>query len=140
MGRNYFYILHRDIGKEEVLLFWGIMRIWVIGYIEFKFKQLRKGGLCMAKIERSINEDFDQLLSNIENGILNSSISATLEEASDFQSGTARCSVRIFERYSYAGGNRVSLNITLFQTVKILFNFLQLLQEEARLCFLKLIH
>ena len=69
----------------------------------------------MAKIERSINEDFDQLLSNIENGILNSSISATLEEASDFQSGTARCSVRIFERYSYAGGNRVSLNITLFQ-------------------------
>ena len=68
----------------------------------------------MAKIERSINEDFDQLLSNIENGILNSSISATLEDASDFQSGTARCSVRIFERYSYAGGNRVSLNITLF--------------------------
>ena len=53
----------------------------------------------MAKIERSINEDFDQLLSNIENGILNSSISATLEDASDFQSGTARCSVRIFERY-----------------------------------------
>ncbi len=45
----------------------------------------------MAKIERSINEDFDQLLSNIENGILNSSISATLEGASDFQSGTARC-------------------------------------------------
>ena len=38
----------------------------------------------MAKIERSINEDFDQLLSNIENGILNSSISATLEDASDF--------------------------------------------------------
>ena len=35
----------------------------------------------MAKIERSINEDFDQLLSNIENGILNSSISATLEDA-----------------------------------------------------------
>ena len=94
----------------------------------------------MAKIERSINEDFDQLLSNIENGILNSSISATLEDASDFQSGTARCSVRIFERYSYAGGNRVSLNIHFFKTVKILFNFLQLRQEEARLCFSKLIH
>ena len=52
----------------------------------------------MAKIERSINEDFDQLL-KYQNGILNSSISATLEDASDFQSGTARCSVRIFERY-----------------------------------------
>ena len=40
----------------------------------------------MAKIERSINEDFDQLLSNIENGILNGSMSATLEDASDFRS------------------------------------------------------
>ena len=77
----------------------------------------------MAKIERSINEDFDQLLSNIENGILNSSISATLEDASDFQSGTARCSVRIFERYSYAGGNRVSLNITLFQNCSTFCNY-----------------
>ena len=54
----------------------------------------------MAKIERYINEDFDQLLSKIENGIINGSMSATLEDASDFRSGTARCSVRVFERYS----------------------------------------
>ena len=74
-----------------------------------------KEGVRMAKVERSINGDFDQVLSNIENGILSGSMSATLEDASDFRSGTARCSVRVFERYSYAGGNRVSLNITLFQ-------------------------
>ena len=49
----------------------------------------------MAKIERYINEDFDQLLSKIENGIINGSMSATLEDASDFRSGTARCSVRV---------------------------------------------
>lgn len=42
-------------------------------------------------------------------------MSASLEDASDFKSGAARCSVRVFERYSYAGGNRVSLNVTLFQ-------------------------
>lgn len=47
----------------------------------------------MAKIERYINEDFDQLLSKIENGIINGSMSATLEDASDFRSGTAGCSV-----------------------------------------------
>ena len=40
----------------------------------------------MAKIERYINEDFEQLLSKIENGIINGSMSATLEDASDFQS------------------------------------------------------
>lgn len=69
----------------------------------------------MAKLERSINENFDQLLLNIESGILNSSMSASLEESSDFRSGDARCSVRVFERYSYSGGNRVSMSVTLFQ-------------------------
>lgn len=69
----------------------------------------------MAKLETTIRGDFQQLLNRIENGILNGSISASLEESSDFRSGDARCSVRVFERYSYAGGNRVSLSVTLFQ-------------------------
>lgn len=74
-----------------------------------------RGGLVYGKIERVINKDFDQLLSTIEDGIINGSVSASLEDSSDFRSQDARCSVRIFERYSYTGGNRVSLNITLFQ-------------------------
>ena len=36
----------------------------------------------MAKIERIINKDFDQLLSTIEDGIINGSVSASLEDAS----------------------------------------------------------
>lgn len=46
---------------------------------------------------------------------MHGSVSASLEDASDFRSGEAQCSVRVFERYSYAGGNRVSLSVTLFQ-------------------------
>ena len=69
----------------------------------------------MAKLEHRMSGDFSQLLDTIEKGILNSSISATLEDSSDFQCGIARCSVRVFERYSYSGGNRVSMNVTLFQ-------------------------
>lgn len=69
----------------------------------------------MAKLERWLNGDFDQILKKIEDGILNGSMSASLEDRSDFRSGDARCSVRVFERYSYAGGNRVSMNVTLFQ-------------------------
>lgn len=69
----------------------------------------------MAKLERRLSGDFDYLLSNIERGIINGSVSATLEDSSDFACGDSRCSVRVFERYSYAGGNRVSLNVTLFQ-------------------------
>lgn len=69
----------------------------------------------MAKLEQIINENFEQLLRRIEDGIQGGSVSASLEDESDFRSGDARCSVRVFERYSYAGGNRVSLSVTLFQ-------------------------
>ncbi len=69
----------------------------------------------MAKLEQLLNADFEQLLSKIENGILGGSVSASLEESSDFCDSGARCSVRVFERYSYSGGNRLSLTVTLFQ-------------------------
>lgn len=69
----------------------------------------------MAKFEKTLNDDFNALLKRIEKGILNGSISASLEESSDFAHGDARCSVRVFERYTFMGGNRVSLSVTLFQ-------------------------
>lgn len=70
----------------------------------------------MAKLEQTIQGDFDATLRKITDGIVNGSLSASLEESSDFRTSQARCSVRVFERYSYMGGNRVSLNVTLFQT------------------------
>lgn len=69
----------------------------------------------MSKIEKELNCNFDELLQHIENGILNGSLSATLEDSSDFIQKHGRCSVRVFERYSAFGNNRVSLNVTLFQ-------------------------
>jgi len=69
----------------------------------------------MAKLERTLNGDFDQILSKIEHGIMKGSLSASLEDSSDFTDGSSRCSVRVFERYSVMGSNRVSLNVTLFQ-------------------------
>jgi len=69
----------------------------------------------MAKLERTLNGDFSEILNKIVTGIMSGSVSATLEDYSDFRSGDARCSVRVFERYSYMGGNRVSLSVTLFQ-------------------------
>ena len=69
----------------------------------------------MAKLEHTVSGSFRHILSKIENGILSGSMSATLEDSSDFRSGDARCSVRVFERYSYFGGNRVSLSVTVFQ-------------------------
>ena len=69
----------------------------------------------MAKLEKRLRGNFDELLTRIEQGIMEGSVSASLEDRSDFREGTARCSVRVFERYSSVGGNRVSLSVTLFQ-------------------------
>ncbi|MBQ3088960.1 MAG: hypothetical protein IJD21_00145 [Oscillospiraceae bacterium] len=69
----------------------------------------------MAKLERILTGDLYSTLHHLTSGILDASTSATLEDASDFHDGTARCAVRVFERYSWVGGNRVSLSLTLFQ-------------------------
>lgn len=69
----------------------------------------------MAKYETTVRGDFSAVLNKITDGILNGSFTASLEDSSDFRSGDARCSVRVFERYSYMGSNRVSLNVTVFQ-------------------------
>ena len=69
----------------------------------------------MAKLQKNMYCDFGQLLHRVEKGILNGSVSASLEDSADYVAPNARCSVRVFERYSYMGNNRVSMSVTLFQ-------------------------
>ena len=70
----------------------------------------------MAKLTRTLNGDFDELLNTITRGVLDASATASLEETWDARTPTSRCSVRVFERYSYSGSNRVSMSLTLFQS------------------------
>ena len=75
----------------------------------------------MAKYERRFSGDFDSALSALHDGILNGSASATYEDGSDCAAGDVRCAVRVYERYSLVGGNRVSLNLTLVGNGQDLF-------------------
>ena len=68
----------------------------------------------MAKLERRLTGDFDELLDHLHQGILDGSASASYEDGSDYYGPDGlRCAVRVYERYSVMGGNRVSLNLTL---------------------------
>ena len=68
----------------------------------------------MAKLERTLRGNFDQILNDLDTAVMNGSFSASYEDGSDFRlSSGARCAVRVYERYSFMGGNRVSLNLTL---------------------------
>ena len=66
----------------------------------------------MAKLEEKLVGNFDELLQRIDDGV-KKSLTATLEDASNLSVGDFRCAVRVYERYSIIGKNRVSLNITL---------------------------
>jgi len=67
----------------------------------------------MAKYERRLQGNFDVFLKKLESGILKGSISASYEDGSDYTINDIRCAVRVYERYSMIGSNRVSMSITL---------------------------
>ena len=68
----------------------------------------------MAKLDTHLIGSFDAFLSGLHHEILNGSVSATYEDGSDFVDASGcRVAVRVYERYSWFGGNRVSLSVTL---------------------------
>ena len=75
----------------------------------------------MAKYERAFSGDFDSALSRLEQAVLDGSASASYEDGSDYRSGDFRCAVRVYERYSWSGGNRVSMSVTLVGRGRDLF-------------------
>ena len=68
----------------------------------------------MAQYDAHMTADFDCLLQYIEKSVVSGSISASREGGASFQADGVRCATRIYERYSYLGGNRLTLSVTLF--------------------------
>lgn len=75
----------------------------------------------MAKYETTLTGNFDAVLRSLEEGIMNGSFTASYEDGSDWRMGSMRCAVRVYERYSALGSNRVSMTVTLVGNGKNLF-------------------
>ena len=69
----------------------------------------------MAMYENRIRADFSRFADHIDSAILNGSMSASYEDGSTYKLGDRWVSMRVYERYSYAGGNRVSLSVMLVE-------------------------
>ncbi len=67
----------------------------------------------MAKFETHLTGSFDAFLNALHQEVLQGSLSASFEDGSTFVAGDVRVAVRVYERYSMIGSNRVSLSITL---------------------------
>ena len=75
----------------------------------------------MAKYEKQFRGDFDKTLRYLHDGILSASSSASFEDESYIMFSGVRCCVRVYERYSWSGGNRVSMSLTLVGRGRELF-------------------
>jgi hypothetical protein len=69
----------------------------------------------MAHYEIQLQGDVEALVAHLDSQILQGSVSANIEDGSDHRLGDARMVVRVYERYSAFGGNRVSLNISILE-------------------------
>lgn len=67
----------------------------------------------MAKFEKIVNGDFNKILNIIHNAIISGSMSASFEDSSEYKDGECRFALRVYERYSYLGKNRVSMSVSL---------------------------
>ena len=67
----------------------------------------------MARAERTVKGDFQTIVKTLHDAVMNGSMSASYEDGSEWNDGGVRVAVRVFERYSFMGSNRVSLNLTL---------------------------
>ena len=94
----------------------------------------------MAKLETTLRGSLDQWAEKIETGILEGSVSATMEDRSSFRAadGSSQCRVLVFERYSMAGSSRVSLSVTLFQDATGLIQCSAISSGGSQAAFFKL--
>lgn len=68
----------------------------------------------MAKYEVTLKGTCQEILAVVDDAV-SGSVSATCEESSDYSVGNVTCAVRVYERYSWSGSNRVSLSVTVVE-------------------------
>ncbi|WP_147681026.1 DUF6054 family protein [Actinomyces ruminicola] len=66
----------------------------------------------MSVYIRSLKGPYDELLPFLTASIVGRSISASEEPSADVSTAAGRVAVRAFERYSWAGSNRVGMTLT----------------------------
>ena len=67
----------------------------------------------MAKYERTITGQFDEVINRLQNDIDNSGITMNLVDESNYTSGDTKIAVRVYDKYFMRNGNRASLSLTV---------------------------
>lgn len=67
----------------------------------------------MAKYEKAIVGEFEEVVNQLQKDISNSGISMNLVDESNYTTGDTKIAVRVYDKYFAKNGNRASLNLTI---------------------------
>ena len=67
----------------------------------------------MAKYERNIMGQFEEVINRLQNDIDNSGVTMNLVDESNYTSGDTKIAVRVYDKYFMRNGNRASLSLTV---------------------------
>ncbi|NLK29356.1 MAG: hypothetical protein GX306_13645, partial [Clostridiales bacterium] len=67
----------------------------------------------MAKFERTMNGQFDAVVRQLEDDIINSAASMNLVDKSDYITNDTKVAVRVYDQYFMRNSSRASLNVTI---------------------------
>ncbi len=69
--------------------------------------------VSMAKYEKTIIGQFEEVVHHLEHDIGNSGISMKLVDESNYTIGDTKVAVRVYDKYFMRNGNRASLSLTV---------------------------
>lgn len=67
----------------------------------------------MAKFEKTLSGNFNEIIDKMQNEIMNSGISMKLVDESNYSFGDTNVAVRVYDKYFMRNGNRASLSLTV---------------------------
>lgn len=67
----------------------------------------------MAKFEKTLSGNFNEIIDKLQNEIMNSGFSMNLVDESNYSLGNTNVAVRVYDKYFMRNGNRASLSLTV---------------------------
>lgn len=67
----------------------------------------------MAKYEKTIVGQFEEVVKHLENDISNSGVTMNIVDEGNYTIGDTRIAVRVYDKYFMRNGNRASLSLTV---------------------------
>lgn len=67
----------------------------------------------MAKYEKSIKGEFEEVVRRLQDDIENSGMSVNLVDESNFTTAGTQIAIRVYDKYFIRNGNRASLSLTV---------------------------